>query len=84
MNRETISLPDYRKIGRKISLLRSISAVQLVDDEHGGAKLGGVSQLGPGSKVQCCGDGFDQYTVKVRAKGRIYFVFLEDLESQRA
>ncbi len=71
----------HRSIER-ISLLRTISALELAPDTDGSSKPGVISQLGPGTTVEPCGDGFDDRTVKVHALGRSYFVFLQDLESQ--
>lgn len=72
--------PDHH--GEKFRLSKRISAIQLVAAEDGGAKLGLLSQLGPGATVEICGKGFNERTVKVRSSHQYYFVFLEDLTSQ--
>jgi hypothetical protein len=72
-------------IGRgKISLTKSISAIQLVRSENGAPKLGLLTQLGPGTTVERCGQGFNERTLMVRTNGEHYFVFLQDLELQAA
>jgi hypothetical protein len=36
-----------------------------------------------GAQIQFCGEGFNNLTRKVRWEGKIYFIFLDDLEAQR-
>ncbi len=84
MNTAEFYIPDSNNHGDKIRLFKPISAIQLVPAEDGGAKLGLLSQLGPGATVEICGGGFDDRTVKVRSSNHYYFVFLEDLNSQTA
>lgn len=83
MNTAEFYIPDSNNHGDRIWLTRTISAIQLLPAEDGGAKLGLLSQLGPGLGVEICGTGFDERTVKVRSSDHYYFVFLEDLNSQR-
>lgn len=66
----------------EIMLQRPLSAVQVFQKEDGTARLGLFSKLGPGVAVEPCGEGFNDRTVKVRANGQCYFVFIEDLASQ--
>lgn len=68
--------------GPRISLSKRISAIELVRKEDGRAKLGLLSQLGPGTIVEQCGEGFNERTVKVRTNGQVYFVFRQDWEAQ--
>jgi hypothetical protein len=82
MNTDAFFIPDPHKDGKKIPLLKPIVAVHLEQNEHGVVKLGLLSRLSPGTLVQRCGEGFDDRTVKVRANGQCYFVFLQDLEAQ--
>ena len=85
MDQDAFFVPDESIRGRKLSLSKSISAIQLVpkdgavDDRRFG--LGLVSQLGPGVVLEVCGDGFDERTVMVRARGHCYFVFSQDIEA---
>jgi hypothetical protein len=81
---DTLFIPEPG-IGRgKVSLTRSISAIQLVRNEYGNPKLGLLTQLGPGVTVERCGEGFNERTLMVRANGHHYFVFLQDIEFQSA
>jgi hypothetical protein len=75
-------IPSSDLAGLKTALCQRISAIELVRKEDGRAKLGLLSQLGPGTVIEQCGDGFNERTVKVRADGHVYFVFCEDLEAQ--
>lgn len=84
MNKGAFSVPDPGVYGKKISLVKPISAIQLALDEHGHGKLGLLSQLGPGTTVECCGEGYNDRMVKVRVKDQYYFVFSQDLKSQKA
>ncbi|MBV8807365.1 MAG: hypothetical protein JO033_01715 [Acidobacteriaceae bacterium] len=82
MNTDAFFIPDTQIGDHAIRLSSSISAIQLLPTEGGGAKLGLVAQLGPGTTVERCGDGFNERIVKVRAHGQYYFVFLQDMETQ--
>jgi hypothetical protein len=82
VNASAFFIPSPEIHGQRISLCKPISAIQLVTNESGRAKLGLLSQLGPGTTVERCGDGFNERTAKVRVNGQCYFVFLQDLESQ--
>jgi hypothetical protein len=82
VNTGAFFIPRADTHGQKVCLLKPISAIQLAEDDRGRAKLGLLSQLGPGTTVECCGDGFNDRTVKVRVNNLCYFVFLQDLESQ--
>ena len=84
MNTAEFYIPDPNNHGDKFRLFKAISAIQLVPAEEGGARLGLLSQLGPGSTVEICGSGFDERTVKVRSSNQYYFVFLQDLQAQAA
>ena len=84
MNTAEFYIPDPNNHGDKIWLSKRISAIQLVPAEEGSARLGLLSQLGPGIIVEICGSGFDERTVKVRSSDQYYFVFLQDLSSQAA
>jgi hypothetical protein len=77
-------IPSSDTGGQKIPLSKRISAIQLVRKEDGRARLGLLSQLGPGTILEQCGDGFNERTVKVRTNGQVYFVFRQDLEAQTA
>jgi len=81
INQEAIFIPDKAVGGATVSLSKSIAAVQLQQKENGvGAKLGLLGQLGPGTVLAVCGEGFDDRTVKVRVNDAFYFVFAQDVE----
>ena len=82
MNASAFFIPNPEIHGETISLCKPISAIQLVTNETGRAKLGLLSQLGAGITVERCGEGFNERTAKVRVNGLCYFVFVQDLESQ--
>jgi hypothetical protein len=82
MNTDAFFIPDPHTHGKKIPLFKPIVAVHLEQTEHGDVKLGLLSRLSSGTIVERCGEGFDDRTVKVRANGQCYFVFLQDLEAQ--
>jgi hypothetical protein len=84
INPDALYIPDASNHGDRIWVSKSISAIQLLPTEEGGAKLGLLSHLGPGVMVEICGNGFDERTAKVRAHSQYYFVFWQDLESQAA
>ena len=84
ISEETLFIPNATKEGERVELSRSISAVQLVRKENGGAKLGSLLQLRRGTLVECCGDGFNDRTIKIRANGEYYFVFLQDIVARKA
>ena len=66
------------------TLSRNISAIQALPETEGRTRMGTILQLPEGTQVRICGDGFNERTVKVTWEGAYYFVFLEDLEPNRA
>lgn len=86
MNQEVFCIPDETMTGQRILLSKCISAVQLVprEDGRGNGMMGLISQLGPGTVVEICGEGFSEHTAKIRSNGQYYFVFLCDVESMPA
>jgi hypothetical protein len=82
MDNDVFFRPDPDRHGEKIPLLKPVLAIQLEQKEGGSGKLGTLSRLSSGTIVERCGKGFDERTVKIRANGHYYFVFLQDLEAQ--
>ena len=82
MKTGAFSIPGPEIRGEMIALRKPISAIQLSHDNNGAAKLGLLSQLGPGTTLERCGEGFNERTAKVRVSGNVYFVFVQDLDSQ--
>jgi hypothetical protein len=65
-----------------ITLAQQISAIKLVTAQSGQGKLGGIRPLPIGARVQVCGDGFNERTVKVRYCNDYFFVFRQDLQER--
>ena len=63
-------------------LSEDIRAIEVGSDEMGKTRLGRVSTIPAGSEVECCGQGFNANTVRVRCRGRFYFAYRQDLEVQ--
>ena len=74
--------PAAEHSGQKIALQKPVSAIQVFEEEDGSTRLGLLLQLGPGTPIERCGEGFNKRTVKVRANGHYYFMFLDDLEAE--
>lgn len=64
-------------------LVEGTRAIELGPDHMGKMRLGPVSTLPVGSEVEYCGQGFNANTVRVRCRGRFYFIYRQDLEAQR-
>jgi hypothetical protein len=60
-------------------LSKSIAAIRLTSTDDNGGKLGVFVQLPLGSRLQQCGDGCNDHTVKVHCAREFYFVFWQDL-----
>lgn len=84
MNTDTWFIPNEPGPGTTVCLSRKISAVKLIRDERGVAKLGLFSQLPEGTRIEICGAGFSEQTVKVRCNGQYYFAFRQDVQSPKA
>ena len=84
MDQSALFIPEDSSGGTPVTLLRPVSAIQLVKKKDGTVKLGMLGQLGPGTKVVPCGKGFNERTIKVRAEGNHYFVFRQDVPSAEA
>ena len=79
---EEFVIPEPGICSGKMSLSKTISAIQLVRSDSGAPRLGLLTQLGSGVTVERCGEGFNERTLMVRASGQYYFVFSQDLELQ--
>lgn len=64
---------------KSYTLARRIAAVRLTNADGHRRRLGEIAQLPAGVRLDCCGGGFDERTVKVHYAGEFYFVFLQDL-----
>jgi hypothetical protein len=65
-------------------LEKPICAIQLLFTEKGEQRLGLLAQLASGTNAEICGPGFNERTVKVRANGQSYFVFVQDIQATEA
>lgn len=79
-NKTAFVIPDENVGGPAVTLSRFISAIQLVRQNDGTAKLGLLTQLSPGTQIIPCGDGFNAKTIKVSVRGQWFFVFAQDVE----
>ena len=76
-------LPIFDCLSERLyTLAEEIPAIELTPEVTGEMRLGLVSKIPADSDVECCGQGFDGRTVKVRWRGKFYFVFRQDFESQ--
>lgn len=81
-NPDALSISDNVS-QKKYSLSDDILAMEIVPAVAGDVRLGPISKIPEGANIECCGQGFNERTVKVRWRGMIYFVFVQDLETQR-
>jgi hypothetical protein len=80
LSKEVLAIPESVCAKKTYTLSRPVSAIHLIraaDGRHG--KLGEISQLQPGARLDCCGDGYNARTTKVHYANEFYFVFLQDL-----
>lgn len=61
-------------------LAHCIRAVPIVVGVGDREEVGPISQLPEGARLRFCGDGFNDFTVRVYWEGHYYFVFLQDLQ----
>lgn len=67
-------------IPSRLTLAKSIAAVQFEPARDGPHQLGLLSQLPRGAELAVCGKGFNERTAKVACHGQFYFVFLQDID----
>jgi hypothetical protein len=80
LSEEVLSIPESVCPRKTYVLSRRIAAIRLTRAADGRrGKLGGILQLPAGARLDCCGDGYNERTVKVHCGGEFYFVFLQDL-----
>jgi hypothetical protein len=79
VNSEALFIPERIRAQRAYAIRNNIAAIELVGSEKEGARLGAVMQLPSGSRVEVCGSGFNERTVKIRSNDHYYFVFWQDL-----
>jgi hypothetical protein len=76
-------LPDVASLaGQSFTPSTDMVAMELITMAGGTPSLGPVSKIPHGCNLEYCGSGFDRSTVKVRWRGKFYFIFLDDLQNQ--
>ena len=78
------SIPKCDAVEQTVRLEKDISAIELEPGENGEAKLGRITPLLRGTKLDICGAGFNDRTVRARAYGRYYFIFRQDIETPQS
>jgi hypothetical protein len=68
-------------IPAQLTLPKDIVAIQIEPSTDGSRSYGLLSCLPQGTELIISGDGFNHRTAKVLCNGKLYFVFLRDLES---
>jgi hypothetical protein len=63
----------------RLTLSKKICALLIKTDEAGQEHFAELAQIGPGCKVQICGPGYNERTLRVLADGQPMFVFEADL-----
>ena len=61
----------------------AVAAIPILHVDGKPEALGPLTQLPRAAKVEICGDGFNEQTIKVRFGGLQYFVFRADIEEMR-
>ena len=80
LSEDVLYIPQLVDPLRSYTLSRRVSAIRLTRAAHGSqGKLGDIVQLQPGTRLDCCGDGYNERTMKVHYAGDFYFVFLQDV-----
>lgn len=82
-NADAVTIPESAFPDLSYTLSTDIPAIQIVPIGAGLTNLGPVLKLPRGARIEACGAGFDDRTLKVRYADFLYFVFLEDLEIKR-
>ena len=67
-------------VSSSITLSKIIAAINIRETEDRHTRLGLIAQLPAGARLEVCGSGFNERTLKVRWEGRLYFVFVQDLQ----
>jgi len=79
LNQEALFIPDRLRTQQAYAIRHNIAAIELLGSAQDGAKLGAVMQLPSGTRLEICGRGFNDRTVKIRSNDHYYFVFWQDL-----
>ncbi len=80
LSEDVLYIPESVHSLRSYTLSKRVAAIRLTRAARGSeGKLGEIVQLQPGTRLDCCGDGYNERTIKVHYDGSFYFVFLQDV-----
>jgi hypothetical protein len=77
--RDAIFIPQRLAVEGTVTVPKDISVLEIVPTETG-ERLGKLMALPKGARLEICGNGFHDRTVKALYEGRFCLVFLQDLE----
>lgn len=84
VNQDDLLIRSQSSAEQLYSLSKSIAAIELIPSEKEHAGLGTVMQLPYGARIEVCGKGFNDSTVRIRSNNKYYFVFEQDLSENCA
>lgn len=67
------------KMEPTITLKKDVSALEIVRRKNASGPFGAPAQISKGSRLEICGTGFNERTLRVRFQDRLFFVFRQDL-----
>ncbi len=79
VNQDDLLIRSQSSAEQLFALSKSIAAIEAIPSEKEHAGLGTVMQLPYGARVEICGKGFNDSTIKIRSNNKYYFVFEQDL-----
>lgn len=79
VNHQVFPIRDQAKAEQAYEVPHNIAAIEVIGPGQDGIRLGAVMQLPSCTRVEICGRGFNERTVKIRSNGHYYFVFWQDL-----
>jgi hypothetical protein len=79
VNQDDLLIRSQSSAEQLYSLSKCIAAIEVVPTQKDHAGLGTVMQLPYGARIEVCGKGFNDSTVKIRLNNKYYFVFEQDL-----
>lgn len=80
MDFDALCIPECPTTERAVVLSKAIPAIELVPVENCKARLGRISEIAEGARLEICGSGFNERTIKARWGEGFYFVYVRDLE----
>ena len=82
-NANSFSFPlAYIPSEQRVLLPEDIPAIEILPSATGEIGLGPISKIPLGAEIECCGKGFNEQTSKIRWRGKTYFIFREDLQTE--